>query len=587
MTAVSWIVAVAVLAATAYVLGRRVAGWPVLRLSFQDRLERDAISTALGLSLLAHLLLLLGLAGLLRPWPVLLLVAGIHALGLPVWRERIKEIRPRPVWILAALALPLVLLALYPPTAFDATMYHLPFARTFAESGGAPFLPDLRFPVFPQANEILFAAAMLFGGDVAAHGVQLCATLLTAGLLIAWGRGAWNPAAGWLAAAVFLGNPVVVHLAGTGYIEPGLALFLTAGLFSLDRWRLGGGRGWLVLAAAFIATAADVKYLGLFFLGVAGLVVIFAARPAAERFRDALLFSAVAAAFLAPWYLRIYLHTGNPLFPYLPGLFGNTLWTAKMSPDPGELDLGQLVRLVRLPWDLVFERAGSGGQPPFSPVYLAALPLLAVGFFRDSRVRFPLLIAGAFGLVWTRLPPDSRYLMTVLPLMSLAVAGAAAPWLGRSRRWTAILCLGCFLPGWLYAGYRIQRQGPPPVTAEQREDYLVHKLPLYPALAYLNRTRGSGYTVWALYAENMVYFAKGRFLGDWVGPASFPRVLAGARDAGSFHGTLRRVGVTHLLIPARAVDGREVTPPIPEGAAFRHWFRLVYQDPGARVYELK
>ena len=48
--------------------------------------------------------------------------------------------------------------------------------------------------------------------------------------------------------------------------------------------------------------------------------------------------------------------------------------------DPG-------VRLVRLPWDLVFERQRSGGQPPFSPVYLAALPLLAVGAVRDSRVR--------------------------------------------------------------------------------------------------------------------------------------------------------------------------------------------------------
>ncbi|HEX6903699.1 MAG TPA: phospholipid carrier-dependent glycosyltransferase [Thermoanaerobaculia bacterium] len=594
MTAVSWIVAVAALAATAYVLGRRVAGWSKLGLSFQDRLERDAVSAALGLALLAHLLLLLGLAGLLRPGPVLLLVAAVHIWGFPVWRERIAEIRPRPVWLLAALALPLFLLPLYPPTGFDATMYHLPFARSFAESGGMPFLPDLRFPVFPQANEILFAAAMLFGGDVAAQGVQLFAALLTAGLLVVWGRGTWNPAAGWLAAAVFLGNPVVVHLAGTAYIEPGLALFITAGIFALDRWRLGGGRSWLALAAAFTATAADVKYLGLFFLGVAGLVAIFAvrSRPVAARCRDALLFSAVAAAFLAPWYLRIYLHTGNPLFPYLSGLFGSDLWTAPMSPHPGEMSFGQLVRLARLPWDLVFERQRAGGQPPFSPVYLAALPLLAVGFCRDFRVRFPLLIAGAFGLVWTRLPPDSRYLLTVLPLASLAVAGAAAPWIGRSRffasrRGTALLCLGCFLPGWLYAGYRVHRQGPPPVTAEGREAYLARALPVHPALAHLNRTRGRGYTVWALHAENMVYFADGRFLGDWVGAASFPRVLAASRDAGSFHHKLRRLGVTHLLIPARLVGGGAGATPVPEDAAFRRWFRLVYQDPGARVYELK
>lgn len=589
LTATPWIVAVAVLAVTAYVLGRLVTRWPVLGLSFRDRLERDVVSAALGLALLAHLLLCLGFVGLLGPWTLLLLTFLIHACGLRIWSG---GLRPRLAWVLAALAaiLPMALLASYPPTAFDATMYHLPFARAFAESGGMPFLPDLRFPVFPQANEILFAAVMLFGGDVAAHGVQLFATLLIVGLLIAWGRGAWSPAAGWLAAAVFLGNPVVVHLAASAYIEPGLALFITAGIFALDRWRRGGGRGWLVLAAAFTATAADVKYLGLFFLTVAGLVVIVVggrSRPAAARVRDTLLFSGVAAAFLAPWYLRIYIHTGNPLFPYLPRLFGSSVWTAKMSPDPGEMGFGQLVRLVRLPWDLVFERKSSGGQPPFSPVYLAALPLLAAGAVRDSRVRFPLLIAGAFGLVWTRLPPDSRYLVTVLPLASLAVAGAAAPWLGRSRRWAAVLCLGCFLPGWLYAGYRVQSQGAPPVTAEQREAYLARKLAVYPALAHLNRTRGSRYTVWSLYAENMVYFAEGRFLGDWVGSASFPRVLAGARDARAFHGALRRVGATHLLIPVRSVSGGAVTPPIPEDAAFRRWFRLVYQDQGARVYELK
>ncbi|HEY9422180.1 MAG TPA: phospholipid carrier-dependent glycosyltransferase [Thermoanaerobaculia bacterium] len=589
--AASIILGVGLLAVTAYVLGRQGASWPVLGLSFQDRLERDAVSTALGLGLIAHLLLFLGLAGLLRPLPVLLLAAGIHAFGIPVWRERIAELRPRLAWTLAALAgvIPLVLLAFYPPTAFDPTLYHLPFARAFTESGGVPFLPDLRFPVFPQANEVLFAVAMLFAPDIAAHGVQLFATLLTAGLLLVWGRGAFpsfSPA-GWLAAAVFLGNPIVVHLAGTGYIEPGLTLFTTAGLYSVDRWRRGGGRGWLVLAAGFTATAADTKYLGLFFLGAAGLVVLFTGgRSLKARLRDALLFSAVAIVFLAPWYLRIYAHTGNPLFPFLPKVFGESPWSSWIVHDSG-LEPNRVLRLARLPWDLLFRRDLYNYEPPFSPVYLAALPLLAVGFFRNSTVRLWLLVAGAFALAWTWLPPDSRYLAPVIPLVSLAVAGSIPPRLARLRFLAPALCLACFLPGWLYAGYRVQRQGPPPVSSVEREAYLSRGLPIYPALSYLNRKLGRDYTVWALYAENMTYFAEGRFLGDWAGPASFQRVLGASRDAGSFHRELRRRGATHLLIPARLADRREVAPPFPEDAAFRRWFRLVYQDPGARIYELR
>jgi hypothetical protein len=580
------------LAATSYVLGRTAAR----RLSFSSRLERGAVATALGLALTAHLLLLLGLAGLLRPVPVLLLAAAVHALGIPAWRELLadlQESRPRAAWAVGAVAVaPLLLLALYPPTAFDATLYHLPFARAFAESGGVPFLADLRAPIFPQANEILFAAVMLFGRDVAAQGVQLLATLLTAALLAAWGREAfpaWRPAGG-LAAALFLGNPIVVYLAATGYIEPGLTLFVTASLYALDRWRTTGGKGWLALAALFGATACDVKYLGLFFLGLAGVAVLLAggrSRSAAARLRDALLFGAVAAAFLAPWYLRIYLHTGNPLFPFLPGVFGSSPWdpeTGLEEPLPHRLE-----RWFRLPWDVIFERGRYNQEPPFSPVYLAALPLLALGAAREPRVRWPLGIAGLYTLAFLWLPRDSRYLVLILPLASLAVAGSAAVLLRSwpSRRLAAALGLAAFLPGWLYAGYRIERQGPLPVTPAARDAYLARRLPAYPAIAWLNRTRGSAYTLWALYAENLAYFADGRFLGDFFGPASYGRVLASVRDAESFHRELRRLGATHLLIPARGAVGQAIVPPVPEDEAFRRWFEPVYQDSGARLYALR
>jgi len=587
------------LAATSYVLGRTVT----LRLDFTDRLERGAVSTALGLALAAHLLLLLGFAGWLRPLPVLLLGSGIHAAGFSAWRELwgdLSETSGRLRWLGPAVLLglaPLVVLALYPPTAFDATLYHLPFARAFAESGRVPALWDRRFPVFPQANEILFATVMLFGRDVAAHGVQLLATLLTAAVLAAWGREAspsYKPA-GWLTAAVFLGNPIVIHLAANAHVEAGLTLFVTVSLYALQRWLRTGGKGWLALSALFGATAAGVKYLGLFFLGIAGLTVLLAGgrpRSAMERLRDGGLFGAVALAFMAPWYLRIYVHTGNPIFPYLPRIFGGSLWESLPYPQPYDPLIYRLARWVRLPWDLVFERARYNQQPPFSPVYLAAIPLLVFGALRESRVRWLLGVLAVYTLVFTWLPADSRYLVVVLPLASLAVAGslaaAARAWpLLASRRLAAALCLVAFLPGWLYAGYRIERQGSLPVTVEAREAYLARMLPAYTGISWLNRNQGSGYTVWAFQAENMAYFAAGRFLGDWVGPAGFGRVLAASRDAQSLHRELRRLGATHLLVPARSATGEPVRLPVAEDAEFQRWFELVYQDANASIYALR
>jgi hypothetical protein len=585
------------LAATSCVLGRTV----LRRLAFADRLERTAVSSALGLGLFAHLLLLLGFVGLLRPLPVLLLAAAIHVAGIPAWRELRTDLRQGgagPAWGLALglalLLIPWIVLALYPPTAFDTTMYHLPFARAFAESGGVPFLADRRFPVFPQANEILFTSVMLFGPDVAAHGVQLLATLLTAALLVVWGRRAFPgyPAAGWLAAAVFLGHPIVPYLAGTAYIEPGLTLFVAASLYALDRWRSGGGTGWLAMAAAFGATAADVKYLGLFFLGIAGLAVVLAggrSRPVAARIRDGLLFTGIAAAVLAPWYLRIYVYTGNPLFPFMTRVFGGSPWDIVLWEEGRETLAQRLARWVRLPWDVVFERGKYNQQPPFSPVCLAALPLLVFGAARDVRVRFLLAAAGVYAFVFMWLPLDSRYLVPVLPLVSLAAAGTVAV---LARRWPGLashrvawaLALACLLPGWLYAGYRIARQGPLPLTPEAREAYLARSLPLYPSLAWLNRTRGRAYTVWSLHAENMVYFADGRFLGDWFGPASFSRVTAGLQGPADLHTRLRRLGADHLLVPR---DPGPLPFPFPGDAELRQCFEPVYEDRWARIYRLR
>jgi hypothetical protein len=593
----------AALAATAYVLGRKITG------ELDRPVERWAIPMALGLALLAHLGLLLGFAGLLRPLPVLVAVLAIHLWGISLWRRlpqaarsALHEIRGWRAVLGAAAVLPFCALPLYPPTAFDATLYHLPFARGFVESGGVPFLRDLRFPVFPQANEMLFALVMLFAQDVAAHGVQWLMTLLSAALVWAWARDAFSAtAAGWLAAAVFLGNPLVAYLAGNAYLEAGLTLFITAALYSARRWRGTGERRWLVIAAVFAATAADSKYLGLFVLGVVGLTVVLGRRPdrtGRARWRSVLLFSGVAALVLAPWYGRIYAMTGNPLFPFFPQTFGAGAWApirfhSFLAPPsrPDGTPIGRegllgsrLIDLIRLPYDLMFQRAKYNGQPPISPFYLAALPLALLAALRDSRQRRLLGFPAAYAFACLALPADARYLVPALPLLSVAVSGILAPPLARfGPRATAALCAVCFLPGWLYAGYAIHREGPLPLTPARREAYLAHRQPCYPAVSYLNWTLGTRYAVWALHAENMAFYARGRFLGDWIGLGRFDRMLGGLRDPGDLHDRIRRLGAGYLLLPRE----KTLTLPFPRDAAFERWFVPVYVDANASVYRLR
>jgi hypothetical protein len=628
--------AVLALAITAFVAGCTLLGWmgatrPVPRpepgrgagpepsegppsgLAVGGGVEMAGLATTLGLVVVAQAGALLGLAGMLEAVPVLLVLIAIHLVSLPAWRalflwlrtSRSGEDGPRSQllpWLVAgaAVLVPMALLTLYPPTAFDATLYHLPYARAFAASGSLPFLPDLRVPIFPQLMETLFALVLLFAGDLATQSVALLATVLTAVLMLAWGR-RYSPAAGWIAAAAYAGSPVVVYLAGTAYVEPGLVLFATAALYALSRWLEGGAASWLTLAAVFAGAAAGTKYLGLFVVMVVALAAVAAAPPGApeQRWRRLVRVAVAGGVAMAPWYGRIIAATGNPVFPFLPGVFGASPWNplgfhpgAKAWERLGDIALG----LLRLPWDIVFARSRLGGSPPYSPIFLLALPVLLAGAVRRLRVRVLLLASVAYAAFVLALLPDARYLLVALPPVCLALGDSLAAALAAGARWErwrrqgerwatnagAVLALAIFLPGWCYAGYRLVRQGPLPVTPAERDTYLARALPAYPSLRYLDRVCGGAYTLYAIHAENMAYFATGRFLGDFTGPAAYHLVVPVDGDARLLFRRLRSLGADHLL----TVEGDPDLPPI-FSASFDGLFRVVYADGRARLFALR
>ena len=232
-----------------------------------------AVAGTLGWGLIAQAMFLLGVLGLLERGIVLGLLALSHLACWRTWRAALRSWHPnRPpaghLLALPVLALPLFTLTLYPPIGFDATVYHLPYARAFVESGQLEFLADLRFPVFPQAGEMGFVLGFFLSGDVAARLTQLLAALLTAGLLLDWGRLYGSRVGPW-ASALWLGNPLIVWLGTSTYIDTVLALFVTASLYCWERWAREDERLWIGLAGVFVGLAAATKYLGLFFL-VAG-----------------------------------------------------------------------------------------------------------------------------------------------------------------------------------------------------------------------------------------------------------------------------------------------------------------------------
>jgi hypothetical protein len=568
------------------------------RIQWNGRAERAVVAITVGLGGLAQLLFFLGLLGWLRPLPVSAALLGIlivftyrtwqaRRTGLPHWnRQTCTQI----ALVALPAVLPILLLPLYPPTAPDATMYHLPYAKVFAATGALPSLPHLRFPVFPQLNELLFTGALLLWDDLGAQMIEALAALLTAGILAVWGRSRGSPGAGALAAAFWLGTPMVVQLSGAAYVDLGLTLFFTLAAYACDRWRLSEERAWLTIAAFAAGCAAASKYTGLF--AVAGVVLFAAWDGRGDRLRMAAWAGLVAGLTLAPWYLRIFFLTGNPVYPlfedYLGGaertpLFGSA---ASMLRANGGLERA-IASWAKLPWTLVAGTPYSSSV--WSPIYLVGLPLAIWIGLREPWGRRIGAAVVTFSLVFALLSfPDIRLLLPVAPLWCILIGTGCdrlVAWLVPAARIRvqvlAALVVAALLPGLWKGMGELNRLGRFPVTPAEREAYLRIHLPSYPALAHLHRVRGNRWSVYAVFAENLAYYARGRYQGDWFGPAAYGGVFPTTADPDAFADRLAELGADHLLVTQAGYPF-----PLRQDAAFARRFELIFNEAGVRLYRL-
>ncbi|HEX3107660.1 MAG TPA: hypothetical protein VHU41_01115, partial [Thermoanaerobaculia bacterium] len=477
----------------------------------------------------AEALFLLAAIGQLTPIPIAAL-AGLSVVGCLLSVQKGQPTTDNRQLFLVALFLPLILLASHPPLAFDETLYHLPTVRSLATFGKLRVATELRFAVFPQLHELLCVPLYLLAGDTATHLVSVAEVLITAALLLEWG--------GWLATAFFLGSPIVVYLATVGYVDAALTLFVAAAFYCIDRDKHAH-------AGFFLGVACGVKYLGGYFALAALLYLLLRNRRAAP------MFALACAAAALPTMLWIVIRTGNPIFPFFdsrvpaPRLFHFTLpW--------------------RVLWDVTFARGRVGLEPPMTPLLIPAVIVLIIAAVRERRARAVAALSAGYLLLFAFLPQDTRYLVPLLPLIAIVVAGFIP-----SKRWLVWIAI---LPGILYAGYRFHVNGLPPATPAERDAYLAKHVPEYRAV----KRAGTG-TIYVCGGEQLKYYADGRLLGDFFGPWTYKYVLDHLSDTASIAGNLRQIGAEYYLVSKRVC-----TPPRATGG-----MDLVYEDAGAQLWRVQ
>jgi len=397
------VVVVGALVALGAALGRRV----LRALTFDSPLDALVLQTGIGLGLLALATFLLGLIvvnrwvfGALFVLAAFWLRDDLRAVGRDARALHIPISSRFERALAAFIALALVLgglVALTPPIAWDAQTYHLVIPKIALEQGRIAAPPDIVYFSFPSLGEMLFLAAMLLKGDIAAQVVHFVFLLLTLGAVFAFAWRDFNARVAWLACAILVAVPSLLVVSMWAYVDAMLAFYAFASFYA---WRIAYERRdarWFALAGAFAGLAMGIKYTAV--IVPIALVVVWLARDLVEQ--RALRLTAdrrpltasclpppasrlpltaywlLLTAFAAPWYLRNGFFTGNPFYPFV---FGGKYWDAFRAEWFSRFGTGLLndpLQLVLAPWHAtIYGVEGAlGFEATIGPLVLMLVPL--------------------------------------------------------------------------------------------------------------------------------------------------------------------------------------------------------------------
>jgi len=434
----------------------------------------------------------------------------------------------------AVIAIPIFLRALGAPLEWDEISYHLPYVREYIDHGGLTVAGHLRFPLHSHNYQLLYAAALIFSSEVAAHMVHAFSGALVALGTFFLGREFFGRLTGLIAAIMYLS--VAGSMMDNAYVDLGLSLFVFYAFFAFAQWQKSGNDGFLWLSAFLLAMAAGTKYQALSLLPLFGLMLLSQTRSPRRLLGYALLI----ALFGSWWYLRNYMISGDPIHPLGGRIFGFWVWN--------EYDLdGVRDHLSRINDSL--------------PIYVYPALLAPFLLRRNGEVyktlAFLALGSLAFWLATTRY---LRYLIPIFPflaLLSLHALGTVAQRLAPAGwRWPAAPATGPSLqlalrivPAFLLLAI---------VFAASRNelkdacfsDACIDRTLTEQTATWRLRKEVPGFEELKLYQygfENEIYYL-GRPLGDWRGMYRYQSIWLFNQDASLLMVHLLYLGRDSILV---------------------------------------
>jgi len=441
-----------------------------------DTAVEHALTVALlvGVGILA-VSLLVGLPGLFRPAPLVLASVAVALAarlalgglgggrdGVPV-RERASSLaRSAAREPLAAAAAALAGLALLnralialvlPPGGYDSIAYHLVFVGDWVRRGtigGSDFQQTGCCGWYPVNAEITYAWLAVFPHSDRLVGLAQVGYLGIGALAIVAIARAVGASSRWavVAGALFAVTPVALGQASLAYSDVALtAAVLVTAAFMLRLLRADAGRNDVLRFALAAGFTLGVKGTAIPYVAAACLVLavglaVRSRRPSRTVVARAGALVALVLVLGSGWYVRAWVATGNPLWPYRIEAAGHVVFDGVWSPtgvNPTPEPIASLPAVLHAPrsWlhDLDLEARMSTEQDrPDARLgglgltwLLIGLPAVIATFvltLRRRDLRFA-AVAVAVGLPALVAVPDPWWARFTIPLAAVGMVALA------------------------------------------------------------------------------------------------------------------------------------------------------------------
>jgi len=554
------------------------------------------ISIALGFGLIGHLILILGMCQLLYKTTVLVVILigwSITLYKVFIYSRKyhrlfiINRFHLNFAWfellmiiiILLNLIFPILTDALTPPIWWDELAYHLAVPKLYIQNHSIYYIPFIPYSNWPMESEMLSLIGLILSSEALPHLIEWFAFLLTCFLIYYISKKYFSANVGLLAATLYSLTPVVITLAGTAYVEPILTLFTVLSVCGFLEWLETNHSGFLKLSAIFAGLVASTKLNGALIpliLGLVGALNLLIRQKNKKNGLNFLIeYGSISFLIVMPWYLKNWIFTGNPFWPFLLNIFGGKNWDL--------LGTEYLMGFIQKPnltysfknwllgiWYLTFNSIQFGpSRFAIGKNYIFFIPLSIFAFYKYNKNKKSvivnvILITILFYTAWFFTTHQSRFLMPTLPVMCIIIGYGfyrSLELISKKLQLIIHIILIIYLfssswilnknniilikDHWLYLSGEINKK-----------EYIIREIPAYNAFQYANtHLPKNAYILLGLY-ESRGYYLNRNYM--WANPIS-QRVIKfeqfnNTQELSSY---LKSQGFTYILFRPTGIERYE------------------------------